>query len=228
MPEKNKTVIGLNPESLTEGIARSIREAITLGRWKPEEKIIETELADQMGVSRSPIREALRILANEGLVTLVPRKGAKVSKISLKDLKEIYAIRANLESMAARIAAVNLRTDEIKRMENLHEKMLRKTRVNDVEGIFRLNEKFHLCILQAGDNERLIEVNKSLKTRSQRFRMAILSLPGRLTEALDEHYRILEALKNRDAVLAEELVKAHVHRAGQRLIADLEKKEGKE
>jgi DNA-binding GntR family transcriptional regulator len=224
MLQKKRTVNGLNPESLTEGIVRTIREAITLGRWKPEEKIIEVELADQMGVSRSPIREALRILANEGLVTLVPRKGAKVSKISLKDLKEIYAIRANLESMAAKIAAVNLRNDEIKRMESLHEKMLLKTRKNDVEGIFRLNEKFHLCILKAGDNEQLIEVNKSLKIRSQRFRMAILSLPDRLVEALDEHHRILEALKGRDALLAEELVKAHIHRAGQRLIEDLEKR----
>ncbi len=220
-----KAIVYRNPntESLSEGVARSIREAIILGRFKPGAKIVENQLAKRIGISRSPVREAFRILEQEGLVTLTPRKGAKVTQISLKEAKETYAIRANLESLAAKLAVSNLKDGKIKRMENLLEKMSFKTKKNDINGILKLNEKFHDILLKSNDNIKLDHLIHSLRVQIQRFRVASLSLPGRLKEVLSEHRKIVEACKQRDASLIEEYVKEHITQAGNKLLKNLER-----
>lgn len=171
-----RPLIYRNPhhESLAEGVARNIREAILLGKLRPGEKIIENELANRMRISRSTVREALRILEQEGLITLFPRKGARVTEISLREVKEIYAIRANLESLAAKLAISNLKTTQMERMENLIKRMSIETKKNDIENVIKLNEKFHELIVNAGDNQRLNQLIQSLKNQIQRFRIASL------------------------------------------------------
>lgn len=220
-----RPLIYRNPhhESLAEGVARNIREAILLGKLRPGEKIIENELANRMRISRSPIREALRILEQEGLITLFPRKGARVTEISPREVKEIYAIRANLESLAAKLAISNLKTTQMERMENLIKRMSIETKKNDIENVIKLNEKFHELIVNAGDNQRLNQLIQSLKNQIQRFRIASLSLPGRLKVALTEHQKIVEAFRKRDGLLAGELMREHISKAGNRLLKILEK-----
>lgn len=213
-------------ESLATGVSRIIREAIILGRLKPGEKIIEYELAKQMGISRSPIRDAFRVLEKEGLVTLYPRRGVRVTEISLKDLKEIYALRANLESLAFQMAISNIKPTEVGRMESLLKSMSVMTKKKDVEGVVKLNEQFHDFVLKLSDNDRLNQLVHSLRNQIRRYRMASLSLPGRIEEAFIEHQKIVDAFKRRNKSLTEKLVKEHILQAGKKLIESMEK--GKE
>jgi DNA-binding GntR family transcriptional regulator len=213
-------------ESIATGVSRIIREAIILGRLKPGEKIIENELAKQMGISRSPIRDAFRVLEKEGLVTLYPRRGVRVTEISLKDLKEIYALRANLESLAFNMALSNIKPAQVGRIESLLKTMSVKTKKKDIEGVGKLNEQFHDFILKMSDNDRLNQLVHSLRNQIRRYRMASLSLPGRLEEALVEHQKIVDAFKLRNSALTEKLVKEHILQGGKKLIESMEK--GKE
>ncbi len=218
-----RPLIYRNPrhESLAQEVAGNIREAIISGKLKPGEKIIENELAHKMKISRSPIREALRILGKDGLVTLTPRRRAEVAEISHKEVKEIYAIRANLESLAAMLAISSLNPEQIRRMENLLKKMSIETKKNDINGILKLNEKFHDILLKSSDNIKLDQLIHSLRVQIQRFRVASLSLPGRLKEVLSEHQKIMDACRRRDSSLVEECVKEHIIRAGNRLLKNL-------
>ncbi len=212
-----------NIESLSEGVARSIRDAIILGKLKPGAKIVENGLAKRIRISRSPVREAFRILEKEGLVTLTPRKGVRVTEISPKDMKEIYAIRASLESLAARLAISHLKAAHVRRMEGLIKRMSLETKKKNTENIIKLNEKFHELIVNVGDYQRLNQLIQSLKNQIQRFRITSLALPGRLQEALVEHQKIVEAFKRRDGLLAEELMREHISKAGERMLRTLEK-----
>ncbi len=212
-----------NTESLSEGVARSIRDAIILGKLKPGAKIVENGLAKRIRISRSPVREAFRILEKEGLVTLTPRKGVRVTEISPKDMKEIYAIRASLESLAARLAISHLKAANVRRMEDLIKRMSLETKKKNTENIIKLNEKFHELIVKVGDYQRLNQLIQSLKNQIQRFRVTSVALPGRLQEALVEHQKILEAFKRRDGLLAEELMRDHIHKVGERMLRTLEK-----
>ena len=210
-------------QSLADAVAQSIREAIVMGKVRPGQKIVEYEVAKKMMISRSPVREALRMLEKDGLVTINPRRGTEVKDISIDDVKEIYAIRANLESLATKLAIPNLNDDDLKNMRNLIAEMAAKAKVNDVLSTFELNEKFHDIIIKASNNRRLCELIRSLRTQIRRFRMASLSRERDLSVAYKKHLRILDACMKKDPHLAEGLTQNQITEAGEKLVMDLEK-----
>ena len=211
-------------KTLKEQIVDSIKEAIATGEMKAGEKICETKLAEDLGISRTPLREAIQTLEAEGFLKVVPRKGAVVSSFSSKDIEDIYEIKASLEGLAARLAAKNLTDQEIGRLEEVNNQ-LRAIVPGDersVSRFFRIHNQFHDIFLKASHNERLYQLNCQLMGPFKRFRLSSLAIPGRFEEAVSTHDEIIKVFKARDAVQAEALVMKNVLDGGRALLKKLE------
>ncbi|HWJ02374.1 MAG TPA: GntR family transcriptional regulator [Verrucomicrobiae bacterium] len=198
---------------LREIVFESLREAIISGVLKPGERMMEIQLADEMGVSRTPVREAIRKLELEGFVVMIPRKGAYVAGISLKDIADVFEIRAALEGLAAGLAAERITEEELELMERL---LVRKGEIietNDLESLVEVDTDFHATLYQASRNERLVQILSNLREQIQRFRTTSLAVPGRMKEALEEHRKIIEALSERNVALAQALATEHIENA---------------
>ncbi len=198
---------------LREIVFESLREAIISGVLKPGERMMEIQLADEMGVSRTPVREAIRKLELEGFVVMIPRKGAYVAGISLKDIADVFEIRAALEGLAAGLAAERITEEELEEMERM---MVRKAEIienNDLESIVEVDTAFHDILFKASRNERLVQILSNLREQIQRFRTTSLAVPGRMKEALEEHRKIVEVLSERNVVLAQSLATEHIENA---------------
>ena len=193
---------------LREIVFESMREAIIGGVLKPGERLMEIQLAEEMGVSRTPVREAIRKLELEGLVVMIPRKGAYVAEVSLKDLANVFEIRAALEGLAASLAAERVTDDEVEKMERL---LLYKEGENQtIEDIVITDTDFHAMVYNASRNERLVQMLENLREQIQRFRATSLAVPGRVRDAIEEHRAIVEALARHDMEGAKELAEGHI------------------
>lgn len=198
---------------LREIVFESLREAIIGGILRPGERLMEIQLAEEMGVSRTPVREAIRKLELEGFVVMIPRKGAYVAGISLKDIADVFEIRAALEGLAAGLAAERITEEELEEMERL---LVRKAEIienNDLESIVEVDTDFHAVLFKASRNDRLSQILNNLREQIQRFRTTSLAVPGRMKEALEEHRKITEALSERNVTLAQSLATEHIENA---------------
>lgn len=204
--------------TLRESILETIRDAIMSGVLKPGEKVAEPELAERFGISRTPIREAFRQLESEGYLTVIPRKGAVVASFSERDIEEFYAIKSILEGYAARLACRLLTDREIERLAAINDKLNSLAREGDVKHFFKVHNDFHDLFLRAADNEKLLELIDTLMQKFQRLRVASLSLPGRMDVSVQEHSKIIEAFRQRDADLAEHLVRKNAEYGGRVLM----------
>lgn len=210
---------------LRELVLESIREAIIKGTLKPGERLMEIQLAEELGVSRTPVREALRKLELEGFIVMVPRKGAYVADLSVKDIADVFEIRIALEGLAAALAAERITDEELELLErSLIEKGEAITSEN-FELLVQVDASFHETLYQASRNERLSAIINNLREQIQRFRSASLSYPGRNKKSLDEHRALLEALEARDVDAARQLAQKHIENAENVLIETL-KQEG--
>ncbi|WP_305045205.1 GntR family transcriptional regulator [Geoalkalibacter sp.] len=214
-------------QTLREKILETIRDAILRGVLKPGEKVAEPELAERFGISRTPIREAFRQLESEGYLTVIPRKGAVVTALSERDVKEFYAIKAILEGYAARIAAKNLSDKEIERLEAINQRLQQLADEGDVKAFYRTHNEFHELFIRAAGNQKLAELINQLVIKFNRPRMASLSLPGRMQISVNEHSRLLEAFKNRNGEQADNLVRKTASLGGQLLIQSMAQEEGR-
>jgi DNA-binding GntR family transcriptional regulator len=214
-------------QTLREKILETIREAILRGALKPGEKVAEPELAERFGISRTPIREAFRQLESEGYLTVIPRKGAVVTALSERDVEEFYAIKSILEGYAARMAAVNLSSKDIDRLEAINDRLEQLARDGDVKTFFRVHNEFHELFIRAAGNEKLLELIGQLLMKFNRLRMASLSLPGRMEISVNEHKKILEAFKSNDGEKANQLVSKTAAYGGQVLIQSMAQQEGR-
>ena len=194
-------------QTLREKILETIRDAILKGNLKPGEKVAEPELAERFGISRTPIREAFRQLESEGYLTVIPRKGAVVAALSERDVQEFYAIKSILEGYAASLAARNLTDKEIERLATVNRKLRSLAEEGDVRSFYRVHNEFHEIFLKAADNNKLNEMIHQLGMKFNRLRMASLSVKGRMVISVDEHEKLLDAFRRKDADLAENLVK---------------------
>jgi DNA-binding GntR family transcriptional regulator len=206
--------------TLRESILETIRDAIMSGALKPGEKVAEPELAERFGISRTPIREAFRQLESEGYLTVVPRKGAVVVTFSQRDVEEFYAIKSILEGYAARRACEKLTAREIEKLQSINDKLSVLAEEGDVKQFFKVHNSFHDLFVKAADNDKLNEMILNLVGRFQRLRIASLSLPGRMEFSVKEHQKIIEAFRNKDADLAENLVRSNAEYGGQVLMQD--------
>lgn len=204
--------------TLREIILENIRDAIVSGGLKAGSRVSEPELAERYGISRTPIREAFRQLESEGYLTVIPRRGAVVSELSPKDVEEFYAIKSIMEGYAARRACENLSSKNLDRLQSINDKLAELALNGDIKHFFKVHNDFHELFIKAADNEKLHELIAGLVTRFQRLRFTSLSLPGRMEISVQEHEKIIAAFRNKDADLAESLVRQNAEYGGRVLI----------
>lgn len=196
--------------SLTSIIFEKIREDVLNGRYETGEKIVEAKLAEELGVSRTPVREALKQLELDGLVENIPNRGVIVKGISDQDIDDIYTIRMAIEGIAAKWSVERMDPSELQNMLDIYELMEFYTFKKDVDKIFELNTRFHEMIYQATKSRYLEHVLKDFQIFIKSTRNESLKSEGRLEEALAEHKLIVDAFARRDVDSAVEHIVNHV------------------
>ncbi len=200
-------VIPLSTRALYEEVAERLRERIFRRELPPGSWIDELKLAEEYGISRTPLREALKVLAAEGLVTMKLRRGAYVTEVSERDLAEVYHLLALLESDAAGVAAERASELQIQQLRQLHER-LRSAR-HDREEFFRINEAFHGELLQIAGNRWRDQMVADLRKVMKLNRHHSLLKAGRIEESLAEHEAIMQALLERNGPAAADRMREH-------------------
>ena len=212
-------------KTLREQIVSSLRESIVKGELQSGQKLTEPELAEKLGISRTPIREAFRQLESEGFLTVIPRRGAVVSSITRKEIEDFYEIKSLLEGYAARVAAEKITKKDIDKLKKINEQLEVLTDGDDVEAFFRKNNEFHNTFIALCGNEKLMELRGDLVQKFLRFRLQALAVPGRLMESVKQHRIIIKALIKKDGRLAEAIVIEHSLLSGEELAEQLEEME---
>lgn len=200
--------------SLGEIAFQTLREAILNGSLKPGQQLVETELAKEMGISKTPIREAIRRLDSEGLIEVVPHRGAVVTGFSREDYVEIYAIRSTLEALAARLAAKNITAAEIAELKEIVAESERLIKQGEYAAALDANTRLHDIIYRASRNKRLVDLLNQIGEYVHAMRLKAFKIPGQAERSLHEHKEIVEALSNGDADRASDLIRLHIDRIG--------------
>jgi DNA-binding GntR family transcriptional regulator len=203
---------------LRELVFDALRNAILDGVIKPGERLLENQLAEELGVSRTPVREAIRKLELEGFAVILPRKGAYVSEISFKDVREVYEIRAALEALASGLAAERVMDNEVEEMERRLIAESANLENEDNSLTVEADVDLHELIYKATRNEKLISLISNLKEQVYRLRSTSITLPGRKKRSLDEHKRIVEAIAEHNIKLAQRLAHEHIEHAEQAML----------
>ncbi|MGB4373396.1 MAG: GntR family transcriptional regulator, partial [Halanaerobiales bacterium] len=178
-------------EPLRKQVYNVLREAIVNGEFMPDEKITEMEIAEHLNVSRTPVREAFRMLELEELITIIPQQGVFVSGIkSRKEIDDIFRVRMVLEGLAAYLAALNINEEQRKKLKKYADQIEQCILDNDLKGCVKIDIAFHSIIKEASGNKWLERFLDSLFVQSTRFRMKSLSQEGRMVNALNEHRRL--------------------------------------
>lgn len=204
-----------NYKPLRDVVFENLRAAILDGNLKAGQRLMEVQLAEQLGVSRTPIREAIRKLELEGLVVMLPRKGAYVANMSFKDLIDVLEIRATLEGLAASLATERRSDDDVVELEKLAKEFETCVREADVEGVLKKDVDFHEKIFLMANNKKLYQLITSLWEQVHRFRVTYVSNYDASLSLVDEHNRILEAIKAGDTELAKKYATEHIELAEQ-------------
>ncbi|MBO8154041.1 GntR family transcriptional regulator [Thermovirga sp.] len=194
-------------------VYETLREAIFRRELKDGDKLIESELAEKLNVSRTPVREALRMLESEGLVERIPRKGLFVKGLSKEDIIEIYSIRQALEALAIRSVCKNITDEELKELKRLYSQMEEAYEQGDDNKLFALSQKFNEAIVAPSNMPRLLSLLATYHEYLRRLRSRSFSKSSRKVQALKEHGQILEAISERNPDKAERLVKEHLENA---------------
>lgn len=195
---------------LREIVFEHLRESIILGKMPPGERLMEIQLAEQLGVSRTPVREAIRKLELEGLVIMEPRKGAYVSEVSLKDIKDALEIRVSLEGLGAYLAAERIEKNELEMLIKKHEELKEYADKKDVAGILEKDAELHEIIFNAARNSKLIDMVDSLREQVQRFRISYVSTHEQASQLYKEHKKIIDAIVKRDKEMAKKYAEEHI------------------
>lgn len=201
----------INHSSLRHQVYEEIKNSILNGHCPPGEEIVEKELVETLGVSRTPLREVFRMLEVEGLLTRVGSK-YRVYIASWRDTEELYYCRAALEGLAARILAENKTKLAVTQLDKCIEKAREKYEQGDVEGVIAQNSAFHNLLIEYSKNDMLKKMLESVSFRIQQQRNSALRIYERYNDFLKEHQQILDAVKAGDAPLAQELVYNHIMR----------------
>jgi DNA-binding GntR family transcriptional regulator len=195
---------------LVEQISEFLTQAIMDGQFESGGRLVENELQRRFGVSRSPIRESFRILEKKGLVNNIPRKGTYVRKITKKDIEENFPVRANLESLAARLALDHLHSHDFLKMESAFSKMSEAADHNDFKSYLKYHTQYHNVFIQASRNDTLIEILENLRNQAIWFRYSYLYVQESYEYAVKVHRKILDFFIKKEAEPLEALVKEHV------------------
>ena len=189
----------VKPPTAQEAVLATLRSDIATGLLAPGEQVIQDDLARRYGVSRVPIREALRILEAEGLLEYHPHRGYFVTELSIEDLTEVYRIRELLEAEALSLVVVEIQDDDIADLEDLLMAVEQATAVGDVAAITEANRTFHFAMLQACGMPRLTRMIRLLWDATDAYRAVYFHEPANLERVNDEHRQMMQALRDRDA-----------------------------
>ena len=195
---------------LRDVVFNTLRQAILRGELKPGERLMEIQLANKLGVSRTPIREAIRKLELEGLVLMIPRRGAEVAEITEKSLRDVLEVRGALEELAVDLACERITEDDIEKLREAAKEFEEVSKSEDVTALAEADVKFHDIIYFATENQRLIQLLYNLREQMYRYRVEYLKRPEVHATLFAEHEHIIECIVKRDKVAAKQATSSHI------------------
>ncbi len=219
-----KTLRLNNRPSLSEAVYKIIKERLLSQELEPGTKLREEDLADQLGVSRTPVREAINKLEREGLVEIIPRYGTFVANISSKDVEEIYQIREALEFLAMRLALPRFSKDKLFELARIHKECEASLEKGNFDPFIGIDTTFHDFLVKLSKNKRLIRLMSNLNNQIRLGRLESFSVPGRAKKALNEHQKIIEAMLEGNAEEVEGLLRQHSRNAKDNILHFLKMK----
>jgi Transcriptional regulators len=196
---------------LRDVVFNTLRQAILKGELAPGERLMEIQLAEKLGVSRTPIREAIRKLELEGLVNMVPRKGAEVAKISERNLRDVLEVRRALEELAVELACKRITDEDLSQLEIISKKIEREVHSLDSIELAELDEKYHDVIYQATGNNRLIQIINNLREQMYRYRLEYIKDKDSRATLMAEHGEILKSLKAHNVEKTVHIIREHIN-----------------
>lgn len=205
-----QNISSITRQSLHIELVERIRDLIVDGSLVAGEKIPERELCERFGVSRTPMREALKVLASDGLVSLAPNRGAWVSKITVAELEEVFPIMGALEGLSGEMACIGISDEQISQIRKIHHEMVTHYEARNLIEYFRANQAIHEAILEAANNPTLGAMYRSLAARMRRARYLANMTEERWADAVDEHEQILVALESREGEKLAEILRRHL------------------
>ena len=205
------SALSLAPRALYEEVAELLRQRIFTRELEPGSWIDELKIAEAYGISRTPLREALKVLAAEGLVTMKVRRGAYVTEVSERDLSDVYHLLSLLESDAAGVVAQTATASQVRELQTLHQELelAAKPEKPDTERFFEINERFHMRLLEIANNRWRDQMVADLRKVMKLNRHNSLLKSGRIQESLDEHRAFMVALTARDSALCQQRMQEH-------------------
>ena len=207
-------------------VADRLRTLIYQNELKPGDAIDEMALCERFGISRTPLREALKVLNSEGLLELIPRKGSFVRSMDMEELNELFPVMAVLEGLCAREAVENCSPDDLKQLENMHAKLEDYAAQGNIDAYYEQNYVFHQAIQDLSGNKFLQRIIGDLRKILRLARHMQLTIPGRLLASLEEHRQIMKAFRKHDPDLADQNMQNHLKQQWYSLI-DKEQSETK-
>lgn len=217
-----KTLMETSAGSLSVKVFEVLEREILNGTYSPGDQLVESKISSELGVSRTPVREALKQLELDSLVTTIPNKGTFVVGISTDDIKDIYTIRIAIEGISAMWAAERIGEEQIKELENLVELQEFYSAKNEILQIVQLDTKFHEIIYDVSGSRTLRDTLKSFHMHVKRARETSFLSAGRTKTAVEEHREIFEAIASRNGELAKAIMEKHITNARDNILHIIE------
>ncbi len=203
---------------LRDVVFNTLRQAILTGELKPGERLMEIHLANKLGVSRTPIREAIRKLELEGLVTMIPRRGAEVAQITEKSMNDVLEVRRAMDALCTELACERITTEEVKALEAACDQFIKIAATKDIRKCAQADVHFHDIIVKATGNRRLVQLINNLSEQMYRYRFEYLKDVSRYDTLIEEHKQICAAIKNRDKEAAKAAAELHIDNQAKAII----------
>ena len=210
---------------LRDVVFKTLRQAILKGELEPGERLMEIQLAERLGVSRTPIREAIRKLELEGLVLMIPRKGAEVARISENNLRDVLEVRRTLEELAVDLACQRMTEDELEELKKTQELFAQAIREGDAMRIAQTEERYHEIIYGSTKNEKLVQILNNLREQMYRYRLEYIKDEDKRHILLVEHDQILKALSLRHVHEAKIAIREHIDNQEITILKNLKEQE---
>lgn len=199
----------------------TLREAILKGDIEPGERLMELDLANKLGVSRTPIREAIRKLELEGLVKMAPRKGAEVAEITLEDLRDVLEVRKNLEELAVSLACKRATEEDISMVKKCHTRFIESLTTGNLTKMAEADEAFHDTIYGMTGNKRLIQIINNLREQMYRYRLECIKDVDMRNTLVEEHAQLIDTIQKRDPESAKKIVQIHINNQEKTIVENL-------
>jgi DNA-binding GntR family transcriptional regulator len=209
-------------EPLAHQAAAHLRDLIIRGEMLPGSRIPERELSERIKISRTPLREALKLLERDGLIEILQNRGARVISFTVEEARELFEVIAGMESLAAQLAAQRITDDDLSQLELLHAQMLEHYRKRDKDPYFDVNSRIHDLVVDISRNGILRSTHADLMLRARRGRYMAIMKPARWSQSVAEHESLMEALRARDPEAARRVWQLHLNHTGETVCAVLQ------